>query len=147
VPLLGGLTVAYVQTVGGPIIQGVQRYRLARLFGIGLLLAGSLQFFAPWRHSHAISQLIAGRGSCPDMTALDIYGSPTQFYRCVNHFMWRVRPNIFDDLVQMGLTWSTVGWFVGFCGCLVLWLFIAVPRKDSRSDSTSPPCATRSAKA
>ena len=54
-----------------------------------------------------ILQLIAGRGSCPDMTRLDIHGNTDQFYRCAHQFMWRIRPSVFDDVIQLGLAWST----------------------------------------
>ncbi len=127
VPLLAGLAVAYVHTVGDSIIDGAQRSRTARFLGVAALLAGSLQLFAPWRWSDAVGQLIAGRESCPDMTALDIYGAPAQFYRCAAQVMWRIRPSVFDDLVEIGLTWSCVAWLAGLAGCLLLWRFITIP--------------------
>lgn len=127
VPLLGGLAVAYVQTAGDTIIRVVQQSRLAHLAGLALVIAGSLQLFAPWRHAAAINQLILGRGSCPDMTGLDVYGNPSEYYRCTAQIMWRTRPSIFDDLVELGLSWRSPGWLAGCAGCLLLWLFVAAP--------------------
>ena len=60
VPLLGGLAVAYVHTVGESIVRIAQHSRLARVLGYAVVLAGSLQFFAPWRYTDVIGQLILG---------------------------------------------------------------------------------------
>ena len=136
VPLLGELTVAYVHTAGDAIISRVRRLGLLGLSGVVLLLVGSIQLFAPWRWYQGILQLIAGRGSCPDMTRLDIYGNADQFYRCAHQFMWRIQPSLFDDIVQVGLAWSTVGWVVGTAACLALWFFIAAPRAISTPHAT-----------
>ena len=125
VPLLGGLAVAYVHTAGDAMIRAIRKSRALRISGVVLLVAGSFQFFAPWRYAHAIDQLILGRGSCPDMTRLDIYGSPATFYRCAHEFMWRIRPSVFDDLLEIGLTWSSVAWLAAFAACVALWSYVA----------------------
>jgi hypothetical protein len=130
VPLLGGLAVAYVRTVGDTILQGVQQSRVARFGGVALLLAGSLQFLAPWRYSEAIDALIVGRGSCPDMMRLDVYGDPAEYYRCTDQFMWRTRPSVFEELIEVAPTWSNYAWLAGCAGCLLLWLFIATPSRS-----------------
>jgi hypothetical protein len=124
VPLLGGLTVAYVHTVGDVMIRGAQRFRLVVLSGAVLLVAGSLQLFAPWNYSKALGQLNLGGSSCPPLTSLDVLGDPRTYYRCVEEIMFRLRPNVFDDIVQLELAWSTVAWIVGLAACLVLWHYI-----------------------
>jgi hypothetical protein len=126
VPLLGGLMVAYVHTVGDVIIRAAQRFRLVLLSGVVLLLAGSLQLFAPWNYSKALGQLNLGGSSCPPLTSLDVLGDPRTYYRCVDDVMWRFRPNVFDDIFQFELAWSTVAWIVGLAACLVLWHYIAL---------------------
>jgi hypothetical protein len=135
-PLLGGLAVAYVHTVGDTILHVIQRSRVARSCGLAVLLAGSLQFLAPWRYLEAIDALIVGRGSCPDMTKLDVYGDPAEYYRCIDQFMWRTRPSVFDELIEIGMTWSSYAWVTGCAGCLVLWLFIATPSHSGPSSRT-----------
>ena len=127
VPLLGGLAVAYVQTVGDAIIRGVQRSLVARISGVALLLIGSIQFFSPWRYGEALGQLNLGRGSCPPLTNLDIGADPVLYYRCVDELVWRIRPNVLDDVVDFGLSWSTVGWLAAIGGSLFLWRVIATP--------------------
>ena len=86
---------------------------MTRVLGVAALFIGSLQLFAPWRWAAVVGQLIVGRESCPDMTALDIYEAPTQFYRCAAKVMWRIRPSVFDDLVEIRFAWSSVAWLAG----------------------------------
>ena len=124
VPLLGGLAVAYVHTIGDAIIRGAQRSRVTSVLGLTALFIGSLQLFSPWRWAAVVGQLIAGRESCPDMTALNIYEAPTEFYRCAAKVMWRIRPSVLDDLVETEFAWSSVAWLAGLVGCLLLWRFI-----------------------
>jgi hypothetical protein len=70
------------------------------------------------------------------MTGLDIYGDPAGYYRCVDQFMWRLRPVVLDDDVQVGVAWSTVGWIVGLTACLILLHFIAA--RDATANQTGP---------
>lgn len=142
VPLLGGLAVAYVHTVGESIVRIAQHSRLARVLGYAVVLAGSLQFFAPWRYTDVIGQLILGRASCPDMTGLDVYARPAEFYRCVEQVMWRVRPSVFDDLVAFGASWMSVAWLTAVVACLFLWHYIGTGdysgARHAKPETTSP---------
>jgi len=124
VPLLAGLAVAYGHTIGDAIARVAQTHRGARLAGLAIVLAGSLQLLAPWRYAAVIHQFSVGRGTCPPLGQLDVYRDPSQYYRCTDQFIWRLRPSVFDDLVDVGVSWAAAGWFTGSIALVLLWRFI-----------------------
>jgi hypothetical protein len=134
VPLLGGLAVAYVHLVGDVVLSWLRTNWVALTTAAVVIAVGSLNAFAPWTSGKVMVQsVLTASPTCPDLTGLEITRDDTQYFECMDYFLWRVRPSVLNELIAPDAATGIAAWglAIGASGFL---LGSIILRRSASSD-------------